>query len=119
MKTPQEVQKHINRYIEKRAWKGTVRSSDAKSQNLKQLKVYLETLPSEDYLQSELDRINVIIKRIEELKNINTWEIGNMSAIEGLQYPQIISMYKRAMGLPALKKKANALEFLLSPEEAS
>jgi hypothetical protein len=78
---------------------------------LNHLKIYLQTNPSEEYLSSELARLEAKIKTIEG--NFNAWT--ELAVCRGIHPSKFKPAFNTEMGLASIRLQIKAISFLLHP----
>lgn len=120
MKTPEQIQKHIDAYIEqlKLAVKDgqLIKKEDAYLANLKRFKIYLETSPREEFIVNQLKETQKRIEFINDHENFKEWRLSNQSKTNGMLPMEQKRAYEVAMELPKHMRRQRALEFILDDE---
>lgn len=119
MKTSEQVQRHIDAYIEKKKVfvNGKyICKSDSFIKELKIFKFYLENNPREDFVINQLNETNKRIDFINEPDHFIEWCKSNPHKIKGLFPAEQKRAYEVAMELPKQMRRKKALEFILEDE---
>jgi len=110
MKTIKEVQKEIDELIKsitKDSLRNEVESIKRKIVFLRQCKLYLESEPREDFVKSEIAKIEERIKLIPT--HYEAWKVGRNLT----KYSDPYKTYSNEMNLPGLKASLKYLNYLL------
>jgi hypothetical protein len=121
MKTAEQVQKHIDAYIQKKKeFVGgplkEICKTDSFITELKQFKMYLQTSPRERYVQNQLIETIRRIDFINDDDNFKEWCRSNPGKIKNLFPAEQKRAYEVAMELPKQMHRRQALEFILEDE---
>lgn len=77
---------------------------------LKNLKLYIESNPSEGFIKSEIDRIEKSIERINDFENFKIWRLSQ----DHSDQKKLKTQYNKELGLPTLKAQLKTLNYLLN-----
>ena len=120
MKTPEQIQRHIDAYIKQMKYTvkngDLIKKEDAYLANLKRFKLYLETSPREEFIVNQLKETQKRIEFINTHENYREWCLSNPAKIKGMLPMQRKRAYEVAMELPKHMRRQHALEFILDDE---
>lgn len=80
-----------------------------KIEHLKQIRLYLQTEPTKDAIQNQLNLLNKKLETIEE--RFSLWKVQRVGSDDDLR-----AQYRRECGVAQLRSQRKTLEFILSEE---
>lgn len=121
MKTATELQSEINTILKGftgedyyTAEKREINKADRRVKYLKTCLYYLETNPSEKFLLEQLAQLKKSVERIKLPENFEAWKTQEMISDTSLTMPELLTRYKKEMGLKDLETQIKSLQYLLS-----
>lgn len=75
---------------------------------LLQIKSYLESMPNEEFVESEISRLEKLIEKRSSSEYFNVWNIGKNAQLKNPK-----TAFENEMDIPHLKSQLKTLRFIL------